>query len=552
MNTRFLNTACLAIAIGTSSFVFAGNKPDKKAEKRIKADITYLASDELEGRRTSTAGEAKAADYIERRYKDLGISPFKGQYKYPFHFIYGKEIGATTRISIGGANLKIKEDAFPLPFSGSGNVKDNVVKNETKSGHIWMVALYSQEDDAKNPHFETEKVIDEKAKEAIKQGATAIIFYDAYGSKYPPSFNRHSEYDLLDIPVVFLNKDAYQKYVQNTNSPIKIELNITISKSERTGTDLAAYIDNKARYTVILGAHYDHLGYGEDGNSLHANAEKDHQIHHGADDNASGTAALLEEARRIKDNKELKNFNYLFINFSGEELGLYGSKAFVKEQKIDSQDYAYMINMDMVGRLNDSTHSLTLGGVGTSPSWAPIEKMGEKNFKIVIDSSGIGPSDHTSFYNAGLPVLFLFTGTHKDYHKPSDIASSINYEGELMVLEYVDNIVLKMDKENQKPRYTVTKSSSTGKTSFKVTLGIMPDYTYQEGGVRADGVSEGRPAEKAGILAGDVIVRLGEYKISGMQSYMEALGKFSPGDKTNVTVQRKGKEIVLPIELNTK
>jgi len=207
-----------------------------------------------------------------------------------------------------------------------------------------------------------------------------------------------------------------------------------------------------------------------------------------------------------------------------------------------------MINMDMVGRLNDSTHSLTLGGVGTSPKWSEIVDMAGNDFKLTIDSAGAGPSDHTSFYHASIPVLFYFTGSHKDYHKPSDTAGAINYEGEVLILKYIEQVVKKMDKENQKPAFTLTKQKTMGKSSFKVTLGIMPDYTYETGGVRVDGVSDNRPAIKAGIKQGDIIIKLGEFKINGMQSYMEALGKFTPGGKTNATIVRDGKEMVLPIE----
>jgi aminopeptidase YwaD len=536
--------------LGSSTVSFADKKADKKTMKRLKTDISYLASDELEGRRTSTAGEAKATDYIESRYKEMGISPYKGHYRYPFHFIYGKEIAKSSKIRIGNSDVKIKDKAFPLPFSGNGSAKGEVEVNGTKQGSIRLISLYGTADDASSPHFEWEKVMNDKAKEAEKQGATAVIFYDNFDSKYAPAFNSHSEFDPIGIPVVFIKNEAFKKYLGK--GAATADLNITINKSERTGTNLAAYIDNKARYTVVLGAHYDHLGYGEDGNSLHANASKDHLIHHGADDNASGTAALLEEARWIKSNESLKHFNYLFVNFSGEELGLYGSKAFVKEQKIDSVDFAYMINMDMVGRLNDSTRALTLGGVGTSPSWTPVVKMAGPDFKLVIDSSGVGPSDHTSFYNAGIPVLFFFTGQHKDYHKPTDVATAINYDGEVLVLNYIDDVLTKMDADNIKPGYIVTKASSVGKVAFKVTLGIMPDYSFQEGGVRVDGVSEGRPAANAGINTGDIIIRLGDHKIAGMQSYMEALSKFKPGDKTAVVIMRNNKEMTLPIELSAK
>jgi len=533
--------------------IFAQSKADKKVATQLRADITYLASDSLEGRRTSTEGERKAGDYIVARYKTIKISPYKSDYKLPFHFVYGKEIAAGTQIRIGSSTLQLKDDGFPLPFSASNHATGDVMPDILEQGNIWLVPLYTNQDQSTDPHFEAEKFMYEKAKEEAKKGASGVVFYDNFGGSFPPAFDRHSEYEPLDVPVIYLSNTTYQKYFSAATTdkgPVNIDLNITINKAERTGTNIAAYIDNKAPYTVILGAHYDHLGYGEDGNSLYANAVKEHKIHHGADDNGSGTAALMEMARAIKKNKKLKHFNYLFVHFSGEELGLYGSKAFVKEQGIDSAHFAFMINMDMVGRLNDSTHSLTLGGVGTSPAWNDVVDMAGDDFKLNIDSSGVGPSDHTSFYYANMPVLFFFTGSHKDYHKPSDVADAINYPGEVAIIKYIERVVAKMDKENKKPEFTATKQKSTGKSSFKVTLGIMPDYTFESGGVRIDGVSDNRPAIKAGLKQGDIITKLGDIKINGMQSYMEALSKFKPGDKTKVVFTRDGKEMTLPIELS--
>ncbi|GAA4463147.1 hypothetical protein GCM10023093_10970 [Nemorincola caseinilytica] len=531
----------------------AQSKADKKTLAQLHTDIEYLASDALEGRRTGTAGEQKAAEYIEKRYQQMHIPPYKGGYFYPFRFTYGKAIEPDTRVNINNVNLSTPADCFPMPFSASKHVAETILPDVLEQESIWLVSLYADADEANNPHFDWEKTTFDKCREAAKQGAKAVVFYDNFGSRYEPEFNRHSEYEAVDIPVIFVSHKAYKKAIADRSAGkqgIVVDLNIHLGKTERSGNNLAAYIDNKAKYTVVLGAHYDHLGYGEDHNSLHANAGKDHLVHHGADDNASGTAALLEMAGRIKANRKLKHFNYLFVNFSGEELGLYGSKAFVKAEGLDSNKIAYMLNMDMVGRLNDSTHALTIGGVGTSPTWAKAVEMAGSNFKLVIDSAGVGPSDHTSFYNAGIPVLFFFTGTHKDYHKPTDKADLINYNGELLVLNYIDRIVAAVDKEGTRPAYRVTKQATVGKTRFKVSLGIMPDYTFDGGGVRADGVTEGRPAAKAGIKAGDIITRLGEHKIQGMQSYMETLGKFSPGQHTEVTILRDGKEMTLPIELN--
>lgn len=542
---------CLALAgVLFQPAAHAQRKSDEQLIQQLKNDIGYLASDALEGRRTGTPGELKAAEYIEKRYQQMRVAPYKNTYFHPFRFTYGKEVAPTTRIVINGVDVKTNDNCFPFPFSANKKASGDILPDVMEQGSAWMMPLYASQEEADNPHFDAEKAAFDKCREAAKQGATAVILFDGYGSKYAPTFNSQSIYETVTVPVVFMGNKVWKKLVvdrQANKGAVTLSLDIDITKTERSGNNLAAYIDNNATYTVVLGAHYDHLGYGEDHNSLHANAAKEHLVHHGADDNASGTAALLEMAERIKANKKLRHYNYLFVNFSGEELGLFGSKAFVKQEGLDSNKIAYMLNMDMVGRLNDSTHALTVGGVGTSPSWADVVAMAGSDFKVVIDSAGVGPSDHTSFYNAGIPVLFFFTGTHKDYHKPSDLPGAINYQGEVDVLEYVTRVVEKMDKE-QKPRYLVTKQASVGKTRFKVSMGIMPDYTFDGGGVKVDGVTDNKPAARAGVKVGDIVIQLGDNKITGMQSYMEALGKFGAGDKTQVTVKRDGKEVVLPLE----
>jgi Zn-dependent M28 family amino/carboxypeptidase len=289
---------------------------------------------------------------------------------------------------------------------------------------------------------------------------------------------------------------------------------------------------------VVLGAHFDHLGYGEDGNSMLRNADK--LIHNGADDNASGTAALIELARLLKASKNKGN-NFLFIAFSAEELGLNGSKYFTENPTIDLSKVSYMINMDMVGRLNDSSKVLTVGGYGTSPWWPQVigsAKDRKSYFTIKIDSSGTGPSDHTSFYRKDIPVLFFFTGLHTDYHRPSDDFEKINYLGELQIVKYISDII---NKTRQQGKLAFTKTRETQTTTsarFSVSMGIMPDYTFSGTGVRVDGVSEGRPAQKAGIKAGDIILQLGEHATNSVENYMQALGKFKKGDKAKVKYKR--------------
>jgi len=324
------------------------------------------------------------------------------------------------------------------------------------------------------------------------------------------------------------------------NASYNISFSIDIQPNVRNSKNIIGFINNNAPYTIVLGAHYDHLGYGEDGNSMNRTGEK--LIHNGADDNASGTAALIELAFLLKKSKS-KNYNFLFTAFSAEELGLNGSKYFVENPTIPLTSINYMINMDMVGRMNDSTKAITVGGYGTSPSWSPLFKAIEnKNFTIKFDSSGTGPSDHTSFYRKDIPVLFFFTGLHTDYHKPSDDADKINYIGQLQIVKFINQLVL-FNKSNEKYIFTKTREQQTSTSAkFSVSMGIMPDYTFSGNGVRVDGVSDNRPAKKAGILAGDVVKQLGEYQTSSVESYMQALSKFKKGDLTKVLIIRGTKE----------
>ncbi|MDF0679171.1 MAG: M20/M25/M40 family metallo-hydrolase, partial [Nitrosomonas sp.] len=213
--------------------------------------------------------------------------------------------------------------------------------------------------------------------------------------------------------------------------------------TEGTGHNIIGYIDNEASYTVIIGAHYDHLGLGENGNSLDANPQG--KIHNGADDNASGTAGLIELARYFQKNKKKEKYNFLFISFSGEELGLFGSKYFTEHPTIDLQKVNYMINLDMVGRLDPATKALAVSGTGTSNVWETELKKITTELKIKTDSAGIGPSDHSSFYLKNIPVLHFFTGAHSDYHKPSDDWQKINYSGEKRVLELIIKLIEDLD-----------------------------------------------------------------------------------------------------------
>jgi len=308
-----------------------------------------------------------------------------------------------------------------------------------------------------------------------------------------------------------------------------------------TGINVIGFIDNQAENTVIIGAHYDHLGYGGEG-SLYRDSIK--AVHNGADDNASGTAVMIDLARKLRGQNT--NNNYLFMAFSGEEMGLLGSNYFVKNPTINTKAVSYMINMDMVGRLKqDST--LAVYGTGTSPVFKQVISAHNNKFKLIENESGVGPSDHTSFYLADIPVLHFFTGQHEDYHKPGDDSEKLNYEGMEKISSYIFDIITDLN-DNGKLAFRKTKNESENTPRFKVGLGVIPDYLYDGTGMRIDGISEGKPAQKAGLQKGDIVVKLGDSIVTDMMSYMRALSVFDKGDKTKATVKRDGKKVTTDIQ----
>ena len=314
----------------------------------------------------------------------------------------------------------------------------------------------------------------------------------------------------------------------NPHDEVKFDVN---GDGTITGNNVIGYLDNQAENTIIIGAHYDHLGFGGEG-SLYRDSIK--AIHNGADDNASGVAIVLNLAAKLKDKNT--NNNYLFMAFSGEEMGLLGSNYFVKKPTIDTKKVSYMINMDMVGRMKkDST--LAVYGTGTSPIFKQVLKSHNDNFKLVQQESGVGPSDHTSFYLADMPVLHFFTGQHEDYHKPGDDSEKLNYEGMYLISDYIYAIISDLD-DNGKLSFRKTKNESDSTPRFKVGLGVIPDYLFDGVGMRIDGISEDKPAQKAGLQKGDVVIQLGDSTVTNMMSYMRALSVFDKGSKTKVVVKR--------------
>jgi aminopeptidase YwaD len=549
MNRILVIILFLSTLLTTSAFSQKLSKSDKATIANLKTHIAYLADDKLEGRRAGSEGEKLAREYISDQFKTIGILP-KGTESYyqAFEINDGKEINPTTYFTVNGKNLEAIKEFFPFPFSAEKTLEASPAIAIQEPDMPWFIDLKEiLAENKQNPHFDLNEYIRTNSKKAYEKGASAVILYNTSADNDNLVFNPKDKSDLLRIPVIYVTKDAAKKYFTDVTATLNVKLKTDLGEKKRTGHNVVGYIDNGASSTVVLGAHFDHLGYGEDGNSMVRTGEK--LIHNGADDNASGTAALIELARVLKKTKS-KNNNYLFLAFSGEELGLFGSKYFVDNPTIDLKGANYMINMDMVGRLNDSTKSLAIGGFGTSPQWASVINTQEKKlpFVIKIDSSGTGPSDHTSFYRKDIPVLFFFTGQHRDYHRPTDDAQRINYEGELHVIKYIERVINNLDKQNQKLVFNKTREVQTSTGSFRVTMGIMPDYTFAGNGVRADGVTDDRPASKAGLKTGDIIIQLGENVINSVETYMQALNKFSKGDKTKVKYKRGNETIVADVQ----
>ncbi|RFM35444.1 PDZ domain-containing protein [Chitinophaga silvisoli] len=534
MHTTVKHTIWLLALTLPSAQLTAQKKADRKTLGNLQAHITYLASDKLEGRLTGSPGEQLAAGYISAQMKQAGLAP-KGEngYLQTFPVNEGKTIAPASSLTINNNALTPIEQYIPLPFSAEKSAKGEVMPAVNEPDNIWLLNVKDFEAD---PHTDPLEVYKQAAAEAAKAGATGVVFYNGPESAADVHKWLSRESTPLTIPVMWVT-DGISKTMENAEE-VKVSMNVAFGTSKRTGTNVIGFLDNKAPATIIIGAHFDHLGKGEDHNSLSPN---DKSIYNGADDNASGTAALIELARMLKS-AHFNKYNFLFTAFSGEELGLFGSKYLADHSPIDLGTVDYMINMDMIGRL-DTSKGLQIGGIGTSPAWPELVKsVTPAGLKLTLDSSGTGPSDHTSFYLKNVPVLFFFTGSHADYHKSSDDADRINYNGEMVVLKMVYDIVEKTNGMT-KLAFTKTKDKQMGTSArFSVTLGIMPDYTWQKNGVHVDAVTEGKPAYKAGLAVNDIIIRLGEHPVTNLEAYMQALASFKKGDKTTVLVMRGAQE----------
>ncbi|MFM2439619.1 MAG: hypothetical protein RLZ16_617 [Bacteroidota bacterium] len=518
-------------------------KADKQLAAHLQTHIQFLASDELEGRRAGSVGEMKAVDYIIKQYQALGLKPMGTDgFVQAFPINEGKRMTLNAFIKVNNQLLEKTNDYFPLSNSGSASFTSSAAVSLNEAKQVWFKDLQEVlEENTSNPHFDINEWLITTSNEVKQKGATALFLHNSGTLVDNIQYNKFDTAKALAIPVIYFTKEGWKKSFKDVAETYDIAANIEFEIANRTAHNVVAFIDNNATNTVIIGAHLDHLGYNEDKNALDINAF----IRNGADDNASGTAALLELAKGLAK-KSPKHNNYLFIHFSGEELGLFGSKYWLENPTFKG-DFNYMINMDMVGRY-DTARKLSVGGYGTSSKWSEILAKTPTTLITHYDSAGSGPSDHASFYRKGMPVLFMFTGSHSDYHKATDDWDKINYTGQLNIVRYVQAIIKNTDSYG-KLDFLKTREQSMGRsTKFTVSLGVMPDYAFTGTGVRIEGATPGKLAERLGLKGGDVLVQIGDYKLVDVMSYMTTLSKFKKGDKTTLTYKRGTEEVQLNIE----
>ena len=614
-------------------------QPQQTSADRLRQTVTYLASDALEGRRTGTPGANDAAHYIAGEFNRFGLRPglqmarpartrgeTQARYLQPFPFVASVALGKDYLFFINPgraddiAQFMVGEDWMPLGFSSNGSIKNaeavfagyGISSAELKyddysvsNTRDRVAIVFAGTPDGDNPHGQFVQAGELRFKAAAARAAGALgLLIIANEEKLKDDRMSRLSYDNAGeagIPIVVVSRRLAKKILRSTDpqltdfqkvadgrtavgsslrQPItgpRLSLVVSVDRRESPSFNVVGILpgaDPKLKNeAIVLGAHYDHLGRGGEG-SL---APREGDIHHGADDNASGVAGLIELARILSTQSPKPRRTIVFIAFSGEEEGLIGSNYYVNHPVVPLANTVAMINMDMIGRLKE--RKLIVGGVGTASEWRslidtdnatgalvasnnvsgtpiPMNSEGKpagnlgpgKNFDLTLNEDGFGPSDHSSFYVKQIPVLFFWTGTHDDYHKPTDTAEKINYEGEARIVSFVDRIVLDVDKSDKRPTYTVAKSESQGRsTGFRVYLGTIPNYAETNDGLKLDGVRDDSPAAKAGLKGGDRIVKMAGHEVKNVYDYTYALGEMKAGQEYEVEIVRGSERLTLKI-----
>lgn len=580
-------------------FFLSQNLFSQDAVSRLKSHITYLASEELAGRRAGTKGDSLAAVYILEQFRAAGaqLAGVDG-FQY-FTLVSGVALGETNSFTMNRKTYTESVDFAPFSFSSTATVDAEVVFAgfgiTGSSGDInwddyagldvagkWVMVLRGDpEPENQNSGFIPLASDRSKALAARDKGAAGLLLvsptsmekkdlpldlsYDKSVSDagLPVlSITRKLAAEILDLPETSV--DSLEKLmirelrtVNMANGKV-VKATADVVREKAVSRNVMALVEGsdqalKEEY-IVIGAHYDHLGWGGNGSGSRVPDEK--AVHGGADDNASGVASLFELAEWFSRKENRPKRSLLFVAFGAEEMGLLGARHFVANSPVPLSSIKAMINMDMVGRLKTDSPVVSISGTGTFTmadslidqlaSTAPLE------VKKVAD--GYGPSDHAAFYGEGIPVLFVTTGAHGDYHTPEDKVENINFEGLIKVTDFVK--ILGSELANLTPA-PVFRESGTRKQAghygrnLKVTLGIMPDVSGGEtnGGMKVEGVRKEGPAERAGMLKGDIITAINGLPVANIYDYMSRLGKLRPGEIANIEVKRNGNTEVLIVQL---
>lgn len=560
--------------------------------------IKYLSSDKLEGRFPGSVGSKKAIKYISKHWEAQGVLPAgTKKYEQPFSYISKVSLGSRNilRVRNSKSRYKIKKDFIPIGWSGNGNIDDKVVFvgygfdiDDSLSWNDYInvnvknkwVLMFLNGPDGNSTHspYGYHKKLYNKVIAARDREVGGILFMEREeneNNKLKPLVYRQSA-SSAGLPIIQITHAVANNIINDNDRTVadlrsqidqglasfsfeldrKVSASVNLKFEKETATNVIGFIKGSDpilnKEYIIIGAHYDHLGYG--GHMSGSLNPDSMQIHNGADDNASGTAGILELSHKLMMNKKLLGRSIITICFDAEEKGLLGSKFYTQTPTKDLEQTAIMINMDMIGRLNEKP--ITVGGVGSAKTLSKTIEVVQQNHTLKIDKNisgmGFGRSDHASFYREDIPVLFFFTGAHQDYHKPSDDWDKIDYQGEKEVLNFVYDLIVQLSTNKEKPIFAeITNDNSDNQSpSFNVTLGVIPSYGSQKIGMEIDGISrKNGPADKAGMKKGDIIIEINAKKIRNIYDYMARLAELNSGDRIIVKIIRNKIEIELILEL---
>lgn len=587
----------IIICVSTLMLIFGFQLVQAQSpEARLKNDIYFLASDSLKGRYPGTAEDKLTAEYIASSLREAGLELQNENGLIPFNVISAIEASESNTLKFGNLKASYGVDYSVYAFSSNGHFSSEIVfagfgmmiqtdslqHNDYKGLDVkgkWVIALKGDpEPDNNNSIYIPFADARNKALFAKDQGALGLILVG--GSKNNPNdelspllFERGLS--SAGIPVIDVKRQVADDHIfGNTGTvdslevamikhhaanvaiaDIRVEAFVELIRKETTTFNVAAILEGNdpqlMQEYMIIGAHYDHLGMGGEGSG--SRQPDTIAAHIGADDNASGTAGVLELAYRLSDVKANMRRSVIFVLFGAEEMGLLGSKFFAENLPVDKAAVIAMINLDMIGRLNENK-AVVVGGTGTSPVFEPMLKELDQKSDISLSFSpeGFGASDHASFYAADVPVLFFSTGAHADYHTPNDTPDKINYNGMVEVVNLIEMAAITLINADERPVFTEAgpKQRNTARRGFKVTFGIMPDFTSNDtDGLGVGGVTKGGPAEAAGMKKGDKITGINGLSVGTIYDYMNRLRQLKPGQRVNVDIIRDGEPLFLIVEL---